>query len=51
MVNPATINVIADGGIVTLTGAVNSWSERLAAADAAWAAPGTTYVQNNIAVS
>ena len=49
--NPATINVIADGGIVTLTGAVNSWSERLEAADAAWAAPGTTYVQNNIAVS
>jgi osmotically-inducible protein OsmY len=49
--NPATINVFADGGNVTLTGAVNSWSERTEAGDAAWAAPGTTNVQNNIAVS
>ncbi len=49
--NPATINVTASGGNVTLTGSVDSWYEREEASSAAWAAPGTTSVQNHIAVS
>jgi osmotically-inducible protein OsmY len=46
--DPATIEVTAQGGRVTLAGEVNSWSERLEAGDAAWAAPGTTHVENHI---
>ena len=38
-------------GTVTLKGTVRSWAEREAAARAAWAAPGVTTVQNQIAVS
>jgi len=49
--DPATINVTAQGGRVTLTGKVNSWYERDEAGSAAWAAPGTTSVENDIYVS
>ena len=49
--DPATINVTAQGGKVTLTGTVDSWYERDEAGSTAWAAPGTTSVQNDITVS
>ena len=49
--DPATINVSAQGGNVTLTGKVNSWSEWEEAGSTAWAAPGTTSVENRISVS
>ncbi len=49
--NPARIDVTADGGKVTLSGKVDSWYERSEAASAAWAAPGTTTVENNIYVN
>jgi len=49
--NPATINVTAEGGRVRLTGKVNSWYERDEAGSTAWAAPGTTSVENDISVS
>ena len=48
--DPATINVAAQGGKVTLTGKVESWYERDEAGSAAWAAPGTTSVVNNLAI-
>jgi osmotically-inducible protein OsmY len=35
---------------VTLTGKVRSWSERDEAGSTAWAAPGTTSVENHISV-
>jgi len=47
---PKTINVTAEGGNVTLTGKVRSWSERDEAGSTAWAAPGTTSVENHISV-
>ncbi len=49
--DPARINVTAQGGKVTLTGKVNSWYERDEAGSTAWAAPGTTSVENDIYVS
>ena len=49
--NPASITVSATGGKVTLTGSVDSWYERDEAGSTAWAAPGTTSVQNEIAVN
>ncbi len=49
--DPATINVTAQGGKVTLTGEVNSWYERDEAGSTAWAAPGTTSVENDISVN
>jgi osmotically-inducible protein OsmY len=48
--DPATINVSAQGGKVTLTGKVESWYERDEAGSTAWAAPGTTSVENDIAI-
>jgi len=42
--------VTAQGGKVKLTGKVESWYERDEATAAAWAAPGTTDVENDIAV-
>jgi osmotically-inducible protein OsmY len=48
--DPATINVSAQGGKVKLTGKVESWYERDEASSTAWAAPGTTSVENDIAV-
>ncbi len=49
--NPATINVTAQGGKVRLTGTVDSWYERDEASSTAWAAAGTTSVENEIAVA
>jgi osmotically-inducible protein OsmY len=48
--DPKTVNVTAQGGDVRLTGTVNSLESRKAAARAAWAAPGVTSVENDIAV-
>lgn len=44
------IEVIVNGSVVTLQGAVDSWSERAAAYGAAWSAPGITTVINEIEV-
>ena len=49
--DPATINVTAQGGKVKLTGKVRSWYERDEAGSTAWAAPGTTSVENDISVN
>jgi len=49
--HPLTINVAARGGVVKLTGKVNSWYERDEAGLIAWAAPGAMLVENNIPVS
>jgi len=48
---PAGIKVSADGGKVTLTGHVNSWSERDLAGSTAWAAPGATDVENHLIIA
>lgn len=48
--DPKTVNVTAQGGKVILTGTVNSWHDRQLAGSTAWAAPGATAVENNIAV-
>jgi osmotically-inducible protein OsmY len=48
--DPKTISVTAQGGKVRLTGTVNSWHDRQVAASTAWAAPGATAVENDIAV-
>jgi osmotically-inducible protein OsmY len=44
------ISVTVDNGVVTLTGAADTWSERLAAAELAWDA-GARYVKNDIAIA
>jgi osmotically-inducible protein OsmY len=48
--DPKTISVSAQGGKVRLTGTVSSWHDRQVAASTAWAAPGATAVENDIAV-
>jgi len=48
--DPETIDVTADGGRVKLTGTARTPTDRMLAAEAAWAAPGTTYVENDILV-
>ena len=48
--DPETIEVAAQGGKVTLTGNVGSWYERNAAISAAWAAAGTTSVENHLEI-
>jgi len=48
--DPKTVFVSAQGGKVRLTGTVNSWHDRQLADSTAWAAPGTTVVENDIAV-
>jgi osmotically-inducible protein OsmY len=50
-VDRATIDVTAEGGKVTLSGTVDTSFEREEAGSTAWAAPGTTSVQNDITVS
>lgn len=46
--DPAKIAVTTQSGKVKLTGKVNTWYERDAASSAAWAAPATTSVENDI---
>ena len=48
--DPKTITVTAAGGNIRLTGSVTSWHDRQVAAETAWAAPGVTGVENDIAV-
>jgi osmotically-inducible protein OsmY len=43
--------VAADGGKVTLTGHVKSWSERELAGSTAWGAPGATDVENYLIIA
>lgn len=45
------IKVSADGGKVRLTGTVDSWSDRQMAGSTAWAASGTTSVENDIRIN
>lgn len=45
------VHVSADGGHVKLTGIVSSWTDRLAAGAAAWAARGAVTVENEIVVA
>lgn len=49
-VDAATIDAAVVGTTVTLTGTVKSWSEKQAAAKAAWASPHVTNVDNRIVV-
>ncbi len=44
------VNIAVADGAVTLTGEVSSWHEHDEAAQAAWAAPGVTRVQNLLSV-
>jgi osmotically-inducible protein OsmY len=48
---PDGIKVSADGGKVTLTGHVKSWSERERAGATAWGAPGATDVENHLIIA
>jgi len=45
------ITVEADGSTVRLYGSVRSWAEKTEAERAAWSAPGTTKIENYIAVT
>jgi osmotically-inducible protein OsmY len=45
------ISVSVDGGNVTLSGKVHSWSERELATNTAWASPGVRKVVDNITLS
>jgi len=46
-----SISVDIDGGNITLKGTVDSWAERVAARNAAWAAPGVRHVIDNLSVA
>jgi osmotically-inducible protein OsmY len=48
--DPQTIEVSAQGGNIRLNGTVNSLHDRQTAEATAWAAPGATSVENDIAV-
>jgi osmotically-inducible protein OsmY len=50
-VDASHISVQADGGTVTLTGRVRTWSERTQAQQTAWFAPGVNRVNNEITIS
>ena len=45
------ISVVTSDGRVTLTGTVRTWSERDAAVSSAWAAPGVTWVEDDLVIS
>ncbi|RYE42093.1 MAG: BON domain-containing protein, partial [Sphingobacteriales bacterium] len=47
-IDSKSINISVSGSKVTLDGKVRSFAEKDDAADAAWAAPGVTSVENNI---
>ena len=49
--DPEEVHVRAEGGKVVLTGTVHSFHEREVAAQTAWAAPGATMVENDLAVA
>jgi osmotically-inducible protein OsmY len=44
------IQILVNGGDVSLRGKVHSWTERKAAQEAAWSAPGVANVVNNLLV-
>jgi osmotically-inducible protein OsmY len=46
-----SISVEVSGSDVTLTGIVNSWSERQRAKDSAWSTPGVRNVKDNMTVT
>lgn len=48
--DPEAITVTAERGKVRLTGTVHSWHAREVASETAWGAPGTTDVENLLAV-
>ena len=50
-IDAENIDVLTDGGKVTLAGSVSSWDEREEAASAAWNAPGVYEVANDLVVS
>ncbi len=50
-VDAGTVKVAVDGGTVTLSGSVRSWSEKNEAETAAWNAQGVKAVKNDIAVA
>ena len=45
------ITVATSDGRVTLTGTVRNWSERNAAVSSSWAAPGVTWVEDDLVIS
>ena len=49
--DPRSIRVAAAGGKVRLSGTVHSWSDRVLAAHAAWAAPGVVAVENDLVIT
>ena len=50
-VDAAHVNVETTGNNVVLKGSVRSWSERAAAENVAWAAPGVAHVDNRLTMS
>jgi osmotically-inducible protein OsmY len=50
-VDASHISVTAEGGTVTLSGRVRTWSERAQAQQTAWFAPGVSQVKNEITIS
>jgi len=49
-VDASHVSVNAEGGTVTLSGNVRTWSERAQAQQTAWFAPGVTQVKNEITI-
>jgi osmotically-inducible protein OsmY len=49
-IDAARIQVTTDGGTVSLSGSVHSWSERDEVGRAVWGAPGVQHVQNDLVV-